>query len=74
MASMDQGPPVNLLSAAQLRLLARIRGLRPDAEIRWSGDELGWSVEVIDSDRGGRPIYTARLHRTGSITAARSTL
>ena len=31
MTDIEHGPPVNGLSAAQLRLLARIRGLRPDA-------------------------------------------
>jgi hypothetical protein len=71
---MDQGPPVNLLSPAQLRLVARMRTVRPAADVRWTGDERGWLVELVIPDGGGRVVYSARLHRTGEISDARNAL
>jgi hypothetical protein len=65
----ELGPPVNLLSAAQLRFLARIRGLRPGAELHWRGDARGWSLDVAQSRRDMPPkrLLTARLDRDGTV-------
>jgi hypothetical protein len=73
---MQQGPPVNLLSAAQLRFLARVRGLRPNAVLRWRDDAGGWSLDVADPgpDTPSRPPFTARLERDGSVRTKRDWL
>ena len=69
MSGMEQGPPVNLLSGTQLRLVARIRTLRPSAELRWQGDGAGWSLEVIEHVRGApdKTVLAARLDSDGTI-------
>jgi hypothetical protein len=65
---------VNLLSAGQLRFLARVRALRPNAELEWRGDASGWSLAVGEShgDAPRRPFLTARLDRNGTVKATRS--
>jgi hypothetical protein len=77
MSAMEQqGPPVNLLSGTQLRLVARIRTLRPSAELRWRGDGGGWSLEVVEHVRDGpdRTVLAARLDSDGTIETTRSWL
>jgi hypothetical protein len=71
---MEQGPPVNLLSGTQLRLVARIRTLRPSAELHWRGDGAGWSLEVVEHVRGGpdKTVLAARLGSDGTIETTRS--
>ena len=71
---MEQGPPVNLLSAGQLRFLARVRALRPNAELQWRGNASGWSLAVGEShgDAPRRPVLTAHLDRNGTVKATRS--
>jgi hypothetical protein len=73
---MEQGPPVNLLSGKQLRFLARIRTLRPAAELHWRGDGAGWSLEVVEHAEGkpDKPLLAARLDCEGRIKNARSWL
>jgi hypothetical protein len=75
-AMEEQGPPVNLLSGAQLRLVARIRTLRPSAELRWRGDGGGWSLEVVEHARAGpdRTVFAARLDSDGTIETTRAWL
>jgi hypothetical protein len=60
---------VNLLSAGQLRFLARIKGLRPNALLTWGDDAGGWSLEVAERrrDEPTRPLLTARLGRDGTV-------
>jgi hypothetical protein len=72
----EQSPPVNVLSAAQLRFLARIKGLRPEAELRWRGDASGWSLDVAQSRRDMPPkrLLSARLDRDGTVKTMRSWL
>ena len=74
MSGMEQGPPVNLLSGTQLRLVARIRTLRPSAELQWHGDGAGWSLEVIEHVRGrpDKTVLSARLDSDGTIETTRS--
>ena len=74
MSAMEQGPPVNLLSGTQLRLVARIRTLRPSAELHRHGDGAGWSLEVIEHVRGGpdKTVLAARLDSDGTIETTRS--
>ena len=77
MSGMEQqGPPVNLLSGMQLRLVARIRTLRPSAELLWRGDGGGWSLEVVEHMRDGRDktVLAARLDSDGTIETTRSWL
>lgn len=64
---------MNLLSGAQLRFLARIRALRPAAELQWSGDADGWSLDVVEQSRGApsRRVLAARLDRDGSVVTTR---
>jgi hypothetical protein len=71
---MEQGPPVNLLSAAQLRFLARVKSLRPAAALRWRGDAKGWSLDVVEErgDAPSRPLLAARLGRDGTVKTTRS--
>ena len=62
------GPPVNLLSAGQLRLVARVKSVRPTAELRWVRDGSGWSLEVFEQGRRqSRLLLSARLDRDGTI-------
>ena len=72
----EQGPPVNLLSGTQLRLVARIRTLRPSAELLWRGDADGWSLEVVEHGRDGpaKTVLAARLDSDGTIETTRSWL
>jgi hypothetical protein len=74
MLFMEQGPPVNLLSAGQLRFLARVRALRPTAELQWRGDASGWSPAVEEShgEAPRRPLLTANLDRNEMVKATRS--
>jgi hypothetical protein len=67
---------VNLLSAGQLRFLARIRGVRPNAELHWRGDASGWLLAVGESHAGAppRPLLTAHLDRDGTVKTTRSWL
>jgi hypothetical protein len=73
---MEQGPPVNLLSGTQLRFLARIRTLRPSAELRWRGDGTGWSLEVVEhsKEEPDKSLLAARLDCEGRIKSTRSWL
>jgi hypothetical protein len=73
---MDDGPPVNLLSAAQLRFLARVMCVRPNAVLHSRGDASGWSLAVEESrrDEPGRPLLTARLGRDGTVRTKRDWL
>ena len=74
--AMDQGPPVGLLSAKQLRFLARIRTLRPTAELRWRTGSAGWSLDVVEhgNDDACKSLLKARLGSDGTIRTARSWL
>jgi hypothetical protein len=71
---MEQGPPVNLLSAKQLRFLARIRTLRPTAELRWQEGKAAWSLDVVEhgKDDVGKSLLKARLGSDGTIRTMRS--
>jgi hypothetical protein len=71
---MDEGPPVSLLSAKQLRFLARIRTLRPTAELRWRTESGGWSLDVVEqrNDKACRSLLKARLGSDGTIRTGRS--
>jgi hypothetical protein len=71
---VEQGPPVNLLSGAQLRLLARIRTLRPTAELQWEGDGEGWSLKVVEvaKEHAPRHLLEARLNSDGTIETTRA--
>jgi hypothetical protein len=73
---MEQGPPVNLLSATQLRFLGRIKTLRPTAEMHWRGDAAGWSLDVVEHSTGApdKPVLAARLDRDGTVETTRSWL
>jgi hypothetical protein len=73
---MEQGPPVNVLSAKQLRFLARIRTLRPAAELRWRKGNGGWALDVVQHGNGdeGRSLLKARLGSDGTIRSMRSWL
>ena len=72
----DQGPPVNALSGKQLRFVARIRALRPAAELRWRSGRGGWSLEVVERIAGApdKPLLKARLGSDGTIRTMRSWL
>ena len=73
MSAMEQGPPVNLLSGTQLRLVARIRTLRPSAELHWHGDGAGRLLEVIEHVGGpDKTVLAARLDSDGTIETTRS--
>jgi hypothetical protein len=76
MGGVEDGPPVNLLSAAQLRFLGRIKGLRPNLVLAWEGDAQGWSLDVTEPrpDAPGAPLLTARFERDGTVRAKRSWL
>ena len=65
---------MNLLSAGQLRFLARVRALRPNAELHWRGDASGWSLAVGEThgDASRRPLLTAHLDHNGTVKATRS--
>ncbi|HEY0361550.1 MAG TPA: hypothetical protein VGC83_04665 [Solirubrobacteraceae bacterium] len=54
--------------------MARIRTLRPSAELHWHGDGAGWSLEVIEHVRGGpdKTVLAARLDSDGTIETTRS--
>ncbi|MEA2385318.1 MAG: hypothetical protein QOH72_5289 [Solirubrobacteraceae bacterium] len=67
---------MNLLSAGQLRFLARIKGLRPNALLSWGDDAGGWSLEVAEPQRDEptRPLFTARLGRDGTVETPRQWL
>ena len=70
---VEQGPPVNLLSAAQLRFLGRLKTLRPAAEMRWRGDSAGWSLDVVEQSKGApdKPVLAARLDPDGTVETTR---
>jgi hypothetical protein len=72
----EHGPRVNALSGRQLRVLARIRTLRPAAELRWRGARGGWSLEVVERITGGpeKTLLKARLGSDGTIRTMRSWL
>jgi hypothetical protein len=72
----EHGPQVNALSGKQLRFVARIRTLRPAAELRWRGGSGGWSLEVIEriTDRPAKVLLKARLGSDGTIRTMRSWL
>jgi hypothetical protein len=73
---MDEGPPVNVLSGKQLRFVARIRTLRPTAELRWCAGREGWSLEVVEhsSEKPDKALLRARLGSDGTIRTIRSWL
>ncbi|MDX6730042.1 MAG: hypothetical protein QOK49_4847 [Baekduia sp.] len=73
---MEPGPSVDDLSAAQLRLVAHIRGARPAAVFRWHHDGGGWSLHVVEARRG-RPeteVVTVFLPDDGSVPPTRTLL
>ena len=72
----EQGPPVNLLSGMQLRLVARIRTLRPSAQLLWRGDGGGWSLDAVEPmpDGPAKTVLAARLDSDGTIETTRSWL
>jgi hypothetical protein len=74
MEAMDDGPPVNLLSGKQLRFLARIRTLRPAAELRWHSGSAGWSLDVVEHGKDDvcKSLIKARLGSDGTIRMGRS--
>jgi len=73
---VEAGPQVNLLSAKQLRYVARIRALRPGAELRWQKGRACWSLDVVEQDKDDRcrSLLKARLGADGTIRNVRSWL
>ena len=73
---VEAGPQVNLLSAKQLRFVARIRALRPGAELRWEEGRGCWSLDVVElgNDDRCRSLLKARLGADGTIRNIRSWL
>lgn len=73
MDAMYEGPPVNVLSGKQLRFLARIRTLRPTAELRWEAGSAGWSLDVVEHGKndGCKSLLKARLGSDGTIRTVR---
>ena len=77
MSGMEQGPPVNLLSGTQLRLVASASGRCARARsCTWRGDGGGWSLEVVEHVRDGpdKTVLAARLDSDGTIETTRSWL
>ena len=76
-AGMEEaGPEVNLLSAKQLRFVARIRALRPAADFHWHEGRACWSLDVVEhgTDDRCRSLLKARLGADGTIRNVRSWL
>jgi hypothetical protein len=73
---LDDGPTVNQLSAAQLRLLARVKSVRPRAQLHWLPDGAGWALEVheLARDHSSRCLLTARFRRDGTINSSGAVL
>jgi hypothetical protein len=74
--AVEQGPRVNALSGRQLRFVARIKTLRPAAELRWRSGRGGWSLDVVEriTGRPDKSLLKARLGSDGSIRTMRSWL
>jgi hypothetical protein len=73
---VEAGPQVNLLSAKQLRFVARLRALRPGAELRWQKGNACWSLDVVEqgNDDRCRTLLKARLDADGTVRSIRSWL
>jgi hypothetical protein len=58
-----------VLSGKQLRFVARIRTLRPTAELLWRDGREGWSLEVVEHATGkpDKALLKARLGADGTI-------
>jgi hypothetical protein len=74
--AVEQGPQVNALSGKQLRFVARIKTLRPSAELCWRCGRGGWSLEVVERITGkpDKSLLKARLGSDGTIRTVRSWL
>ena len=66
-AGLATGPPVDLLSASQLRALARVRAKYPRASLLWRADRAGWTLELRRPAHGGatRTVQVIRFGRDG---------
>jgi hypothetical protein len=64
-----EGPLVGSLSGAQLRLLARVRSLRPDASLRWERGLDGWVCDVLARERRLATLTLSDDGRVGVSTA-----